>query len=114
FAIHDLFGDKPAALVSAPHTDINWWRWVNDDWLIVGIGALDNVEGDEFYVRRAIGVSADGKKMVQLAFHDAGQIADRVLWIANDGTPRVRMALQKSIYIDEPGFWPEVQEFDVS
>ncbi len=114
FAIRDLFADAPPALVRAPHSDINWWRWVNDDWLIVGIGALDNFEDTEFYVRRAVGVSADGKKMVPLAFHDAGQNADNVLWVASDGTPRVRMAFQKSIYFNEPGFWPEVQEFDVS
>lgn len=114
FAIHDLLGDAPPALVGAAHSDINWWNWVNDDWLIVGIGALDNVEGTDFYVRRAVGVSADGKKMVPLAFHEAGENADRVLWIANDGTPRVRMELQKSIYSNEVGFWPEVQELDVS
>ena len=25
--------------------DLNWWRWVNNDWLIVGIGAETNVQG---------------------------------------------------------------------
>ncbi|HEY1604748.1 MAG TPA: alpha/beta fold hydrolase [Allosphingosinicella sp.] len=114
FAIHDLLGDAPPAMIAGGQRDINWWRWVNDDWLIVGIGALDNVQGTDFYVRRAVGVSADARKMVPLAFQDAGQNADDVLWIASDGTPRVRMALQKSVYLSDEAFWPEVREFDVS
>jgi acetyl esterase/lipase len=114
FAIYDIFAGGMPALVGGGDRDINWWRWVNDDWLVVGLGALDNVQGTDFYVRRAIGVSVDGKKLVPLAFNEAGQNADDVLWIASDGTPRVLLALQKSIYLNEPGFWPEVREFDVS
>jgi acetyl esterase/lipase len=114
FAVQDLFASGPPAMIGTGHSDINWWHWVNDDWLIIGIGALDNFEGTEFYVRRAIGISADGKKTVPLAFNDAGQNADDILWIASDGTPRVRIALQKSVYSDREDFWPQVQEFDVS
>ncbi|HEX4737474.1 MAG TPA: alpha/beta fold hydrolase [Allosphingosinicella sp.] len=114
FAVHDLFGDSPPALIGAGKSDINWWRWVNDDWLVVGIGGVQSIQGDDFYLRRAIGVSVDGKKIVPLAFDQAGQNADDVLWVANDGTPRVRMALQKSLYLSDANFWPEVREFDVS
>jgi acetyl esterase/lipase len=113
FAIHDLFGGNPPAVIGTGRSDINWWRWVNDEWLVVGIGGLDTVQGEDFYLRRAIGVAADGKKIVPLAFEQAGQNADDVLWVANDGTPRVRMALQKSVYMGAD-FWPEVREFDVS
>lgn len=112
-AILDLFQRGSPALVASGGRDINWWRWVNDDWLVVGIGALDHVQGEDFYLRRAIGVSADAKKIVPLAFDQAGQNADDVLWVAKDGTPRVRMALQKSIYLGRD-FWPEVREFDIS
>jgi dipeptidyl aminopeptidase/acylaminoacyl peptidase len=114
FAIHSLFGDAPPGLVASGGRDINWWRWVNNDWLIVGIGAVEKVRDVVFYLRRTIGVSTDGKKIVPLAFHEAGEGADDVIWVANDGTPRIRLALQKSIFVDDKDFWPEVREFDVS
>ncbi|MEA3032575.1 MAG: hypothetical protein QOH86_591 [Sphingomonadales bacterium] len=113
FAILSVFGDAKPALVSPGKNDINWWRWVNNDWLILGVAAVDNVDGVDFYVRRTIGVSADGKTLNQIA-RDAGEGADDVLWIATDGTPRIRLAVQRSVYYDEEGFWPEVVEADVS
>lgn len=114
FAVVPLFGGGAPALVPAGGKDINWWRWVNEDWLVVGIGQLQEVEHTDFYIRRAIGVSADGKKIVPLAFREAAQGADDVIWIADDGTPRIRLALQTSVYLNDEGFWPEVVEIDVS
>jgi len=113
-AIAHVFGGAKPALVGTGPTDINWWRWVNNEWLIVGIGAMDRLLDVDFYVRRTVAVSADGQKVVEIAKNDAAQIADDVLWVANDGTPRIRLALQKSIYRDDIGFWPEVIEVDVS
>ncbi|MFL6857723.1 MAG: alpha/beta hydrolase family protein [Allosphingosinicella sp.] len=114
FAIMPLFGGVPPALVRSAGQDINWWRWVSDSWLVVGIGAMDTVEGTDIYLRRAIGVAADGKKIVPLLFHEAAQGGDDVIWVATDGTPRVRLALQKSVYLSSPDFWPQVVEVDVS
>ncbi|MEG3087740.1 alpha/beta hydrolase family protein [Sphingomonas sp. PB4P5] len=93
--------------------DLNSWTWVNDDWLVARVGGTQGVQGDKWYLRRAVGIKADGTKTVPLA-KDAGQNADDILWIASDGTPRIRMALQTSIYSNEPGFWPMVREYDVS
>ena len=112
-AILPLDGGKPR-LIPSDGQDINWWSWVNDRWLVAGIGAMGSVLGTDMYIRRAIGVEADAQKIVPLAFRDAAQQADDVIWIAGDGTPRIRLALQKSVYSDEPGFWPEVIEVDVS
>lgn len=114
FAITPLFGGGSPALVGSRNQDINWWRWVNDEWLVAGIGATEPFEGTDFYLRRAIGVSADGRKVVPLLFREAAQGADDVIWIASDGTPRVRLALQKSIYLSDEEFWPQVVEVDVS
>lgn len=113
FAILPLAGGTPR-LIPSDGKDINWWRWVNDRWLVAGIGATDKVFGTELYVSRAIGIEADAQKIVPLAFHEAAQNADDVIWIASDGSPRIRLALQKSLFIDEEGFWPEVVEVDVS
>jgi dipeptidyl aminopeptidase/acylaminoacyl peptidase len=114
FAIASLFGEARPKIVGSRDSDINWWRWVNNDWLVLGIGDTVRVEDEDFYVRRALGVSADATKLVPLAWRDAAQGADDVVWIAGDGTPRVRLALQKSIYLSDEGFWPEVIEVDVS
>jgi dipeptidyl aminopeptidase/acylaminoacyl peptidase len=114
FAVTPLFGGGKPSLLKAGDSDINWWRWVNDEWLVLGIGDTVKVEGEDFYVRRALGVSADGAKMVQLAWRDAAQGADDVLWVADDGSPRIRIAVQKSVYLDNAEFWPQVLEIDVS
>jgi dipeptidyl aminopeptidase/acylaminoacyl peptidase len=114
FAVTPLFGEAKPKLFRSGDSDINWWRWVNNDWLVLGIGDTVRFETEDVYVRRALGVSADGAKMVQLAWREAAQGADDVVWIADDGTPRIRLALQKSIYLSDEGFWPEVIEIDVS
>lgn len=94
--------------------DLNSWNWVNNDWLVARVGTNVPVEGDSWYIRRAIGVSADGKKTMILGKEAAGQIADDILWTASDGSPHILLAMQTSIYSDNPGFWPEVRDFDVS
>ncbi|UIJ44389.1 S9 family peptidase [Sphingomonas cannabina] len=113
FTILPLDGGKPR-YVALGDNDLNWWRWVNDDWLILGVGQQVPVEGDDWYVRRAVSVSAVDGKLVRLATRDAGQNADDVLWVANDGSPRILMASQTSIYTNDPGFWPGVDEINVS
>ncbi len=113
-AVTPLFGDSKPSVIASGGRDINWWRWVNDDWLVVGIGDTIKIEFEDFYVRRAVGVSADGAKLVPLAWRDAAQGADDVIWIADDDTPRVRLAVQKSVFLSDEGFWPEVIEIDVS
>ncbi len=112
-AIADIFdtGTKPR-LIALGDNELNSWSWVNDDWLVIQIGAADKLDGDPFYVTRAAGVSSDGKTVKPIAFKEAGQYA-RVIWQARDGSPRILMTIQKSIYLDD-GFWPEVDEVDVS
>lgn len=105
---------RMAGVLIGDDQDLNWWSWVNDGWLVAGIGATAPVEGDKWYIRRAIGISADGKSITPLAFREAAQGADDVLWMAEDGTPRILLALQKSIYANRDEFWPQVYEVDVS
>ncbi len=101
-------------LVGGGKEDLNWWRWVNNDWLVLGIGAQTNFDGSELYVRRAVGLSSTSNKIVQLATGNVAQIADDVIWFARDGSPRILLALQRSPYLSDSGFWPEVIEVDVS
>ncbi|ATY30591.1 alpha/beta hydrolase family protein [Sphingomonas psychrotolerans] len=113
FAIIPLDGGK-ARLVGLGDADLNWWSWVNDEWLVIGIGQLVPYEGDDIYVSRALGVNATSVKLTKLSSRDAAQDADDVIWTASDGTPRILMASQTSLYTSEPGFWPQVDEIDVS
>ncbi|PTQ13076.1 S9 family peptidase [Sphingomonas oleivorans] len=113
--IHPIFdGSAQPTLIPVGDNDLNWFQWVNDDWLVIGVGAMSPVGSEQWYIRRAIGVSADGKKTNVIAAHQAAQNADDLLWIARDGSSRILLALQKSIYSIDPGFWPEVVEVDVS
>ncbi|MDG2535557.1 S9 family peptidase [Sphingomonas sp. HITSZ_GF] len=113
FAIVPLNGDKPR-YVGMGKYDLNWWRWTNSDWLIVGFGTTMPVdEGEEWYIQRAAGVKADGSKLNMLA-RDAAQDGDDVIWVAHDGTPRILLAAQHSIYSDDAQFYPSVAEIDVS
>lgn len=113
FAIIPLDGTKPR-LVGLGESDLNWWKWVNDDWLVLGVGQLVPFEGEDIYVRRAVSVNATGTKVLKLADREAAQNADDLIWTATDGTPRILMASQLSIFSNEAGFWPQVDEIDVS
>jgi hypothetical protein len=107
-------GAEQPVFVGLGENELNWWHWVNDDWLLIGIGQAQDVQGTTFYVTRAVAVRADAKKMNMLAKVTAGQNGDDVIWYARDGSPRVLMSYQTSIFSNEPGFWAQVDEFDVS
>lgn len=94
--------------------DINFWRWVNDDWLVVGVGGESSVEGDKWYISRLVSVKADGTKVNRIAWRDAAQDADTLIWVADDGSPKILFGMQTSIFYDQIGFWPKVVEADVS
>lgn len=104
-------------LVQTGDYDLRWWRWVNDDWLVVGVGgeAPFGINGTA-YVSRALGVSADGKTIHPLLekLRKMAQNGDDMIWSATDGSPRVMLSVQSSIYSDQPGFYPEVYEVDVA
>jgi dipeptidyl aminopeptidase/acylaminoacyl peptidase len=113
FAVIKLGGEGPPKLINPGEADLNWWTWVNDEWVIVGIGQEMPVEGDHWYVKRAIGVHVPTGKVTQLAPRHVGQNGDDVIWAARDGSARVLLSYQTSIYTTDPGFWPQVDEVDL-
>jgi len=113
FAVVKLGGEGPPRLINPGEADLNWWNWVNDEWVIVGIGQELPVEGDHWYVKRAIGVHVPTGKVTQLAPRHVGQNGDDVIWAARDGSARVLLSYQTSIYTNEAGFWPQVDEIDL-
>lgn len=113
FAVVPLEGGAPR-LVGLGDNDLNWWKWVNDDWLVLGVGQLSPVDGDKWYITRAVALNATSLKFSVLLKRDAAQSADDVIWTAKDGSPRILMGLQTSIYSNDPGFYPRVDEIDVA
>lgn len=109
-----LSGGQPVQLATGG-ISLEDWRWVNKDWIIATVAQTQGIEGQDFRITRTAAISADGKKIQYLSTPDMqGQNASDVLWMAHDGSPRILLAMQKSIYYDELGFWPTVREFDVS
>jgi dipeptidyl aminopeptidase/acylaminoacyl peptidase len=103
---------KEPVVIGLGESELRSWNWVNNGWLVLDIGAVKQFEGEPLYVTRIAGLSADGKTLNPVAFREGGQSA-RTIWSAHDGTPRVLMSIQKSIYLDTD-FWPSVREVDVS
>lgn len=110
--VQPLFGGSTAA-IGDDKIDINWWSWVNDNWLVVGVGDDQIVYGEEVYVTRTLGISADMKQINSIQGGDSGIDADDVIWIARDGSPKVLLSRQTGLTIDQ-GWYPSVFDVDVS
>lgn len=109
--VRSLFDGKVHAF-NPGKVDVNWWNWVNDQWLIVGVGDQVALYGEEVYVTRLIAVRADGSELKPIDWKNSGLYADDVIWAAKDGTPRI--LLSKTTGIDNPSDWyPSVFEVDL-
>ena len=106
-------GGKLAAVKVGASVDINWWHWVGDDWLAVGVGSQDVLYGEDIYVTRTLGVKADMTKVNRIDWTHSGVRADDVLWTASDGTPRILLSRQTGIE-SESQWYPQVAEVDLS
>ncbi|MEG3180631.1 alpha/beta hydrolase family protein [Sphingomonas sp. LT1P40] len=101
-------------LLNPGEADLNWWRWVNDEWLVVGIGQNVPVAGETWYATRALGFHPASGKIIRLATREVAQKGDDVIWTARDGSARVMLAYQTSVYPSDVGFWPQVDEIDLT
>lgn len=104
---------KPVAFKVGPDMDVNWWQWVGNSWLAVGVGQQVPFEGDAIYMTRMIGVSADMKQMQRIDWPRSGVRADDLLWVAHDGSPRILFGRQTGFEsLDQ--VYPSVWEADLS
>lgn len=90
------------------------WQWVNDEWLVATVSRTVPVEGDKWRVSRIIGIGRNSPKLVTPMWDHAGQNAANVLWVAHDGSPRILLGMQTSIYSNDEGFFETVYEVDLS
>lgn len=93
--------------------DVDYWRWVNDDWLVVVVSIVEQIYGEDVRLRRVASLERATGKLTLLARKATGYDAGDVIWIARDGTPRILLGVQQSVYVDQ-GYWPSVSEVDVS
>lgn len=95
-------------------TEVRWLRWVNNDNLLIGLTALRKVQGDDWYVSRAIGFNRITGKVTQLLWNVGGQNASDVVWCPGDSGNEVLIAAQDSIFVNEAEFWPSVYRVDIT
>ena len=114
FVVVSLFDDTPpAAAKVGPDMDVNWWRWVGNDWLAAGIGRQVPFEGEDVYMTRMLGIRADMRAIKPVDWAQSGFRADTLLWTARDGSPRVVFARQTGIdHLED--VYPSVWEADLS
>lgn len=102
------------AIPTGYRTDINWWRWVGNDWLAIGVGSsVPAPYRGDMYATRIVGAKADGTQAKGVGFNKAGQIGDDLLWVADDNSPRVLVSMQLRDYSGSH-LWPAVVEADLS
>jgi len=111
--VQPLFGGGQPTALAQGDVDINWWKWVNDDWLVVGVGDDINLYGYDLYAKSILGVSADMKTVREVDKNRVGVEADNVIWIARDGSPKLLLAKSTGIH-EESEWYPSVFDVDVS
>lgn len=104
--------DKSVVIGTPDQTEVAWIRWVGNDNIVVGLYALQPVEGDNWYISRLIGINRTTGEITKLLWDRGGQNASDVLWIPTDGRTEILVAAQNSIY-EGPEFWPAVFRVDV-
>lgn len=107
-----LDGRKPV-LGRSGRLDMNWFAWLNDDWLVAGVESTSRVDGQEWVLTRLMRVRADLTDVSLVGERETAQFGDDLVWLAPDGTPRLLLARQTSTYLNEVGFFPEVISVDV-
>ena len=115
-AIVPVLGDRTKAIrFSVPDLmDVSSIRWVGNDNILVSVVALAPVQGDNWYLSRLIAVNRSTGKTTQLLWEMGGQHASDVLWVPSDGSTKILVAAQNSIYGNDPDFWPGVYSVDVT
>lgn len=94
--------------------EVSSMQWVGNDDLLIRIRAIRPLDGgDKAYISRVISLNRKTDKYTKLLWDLGGQNASDVLWVPTDGSTRILLAGQNSIYMGED-FWPAVYSVDVT
>ncbi|MBF9150313.1 alpha/beta fold hydrolase [Novosphingobium jiangmenense] len=94
--------------------EVRSMQWVGNDNLLIRITAIRPLDGgDKAYISRAVSLNRTTDKYTKLMWDLGGQNAADVLWVPTDGSTRILLAGQNSIYMGDD-FWPAVYSVDVT
>ncbi|MFN3457518.1 MAG: alpha/beta hydrolase family protein [Novosphingobium sp.] len=94
--------------------EVRSMQWVGNDNLLIRITAIRPLDGgDKAYISRAVSLNRTTDKYTKLLWDLGGQNAADVLWVPTDGSTKILLAGQNSIYLGED-FWPAVYSIDVT
>lgn len=94
--------------------EVSSMQWVGNDDVLIRIRAIRPFDGgDKAYISRAISLNRKTDKYTKLLWDLGGQNASDVLWVPTDGSTKILLAGQNSIYMGDD-FWPAVYSVDVA
>lgn len=94
--------------------EVSSMQWVGNDDLLIRIRAIRPLDGgDKAYISRVVSLNRKTDKYTKLLWDLGGQNAADVLWVPTDGSTKILLAGQNSIYMGED-FWPAVYSVDVT
>ena len=105
---------KPNQATLPDDVEVSSMQWVGNDDLLIRIRAIRPFDvGDRAYISRAVSLNRKTDKYTKLMWDLGGQDASDVLWVPTDGSTKILLAGQNSIYLGED-FWPAVYSVDVT
>lgn len=105
-------GSLKQALLPAD-VEVKSLQWVGNENLLIRLSAIRSFGGpDRAYVTRVVAFNRVSGKFTKLLWDLGGQHAADVLWVPTDGSTKVLIAGQNSIYAG-PDYWPAVYSVDV-
>ncbi|NLR71519.1 S9 family peptidase [Novosphingobium sp. ERN07] len=95
-------------------TEISSLHWVGNENVLIRLRAIRPFDaGERAYISRVVAFNRVTPKFTKLLWDMGGQDASDVLWVPSDGTTKVLIAAQNSIYLGKD-FWPAVYSVDVT
>jgi|GEM_PF-69721 len=95
-------------------TEISSLGWVGNENVVIRLRAIRPFgAGERAYVSRVVAFNRANGKFTKLLWDLGGQDASDILWVPTDGSTKMLIAGQNSIYLGKD-FWPAVYSVDVT
>ncbi|OYZ44808.1 MAG: hypothetical protein B7Y31_02290, partial [Novosphingobium sp. 16-62-11] len=95
-------------------TEVSSLRWVGNENVVIRLRAIRPFgAGERAYVSRVVAFNRITGKFTKLLWDLGGQDAADILWVPTDGSTKMLVAGQNSIYMGND-FWPAVYSVDVT
>ena len=105
---------EPTRLVALGENDLDWYRWVTDDWLVAALSSEGTIEGNTVRVSRLSAMSRDARTFRKLNWPSRALDGTNVICWPKGTETRFVMQSRDSIYYDDEGYAPRVEWVDVA